>query len=130
MNKFKTSAIAILTEKVKLEDQLAKQGQSIENWVEEVEEKFDFAIRAQYWFENDPEARRQIFVSLGSKLTLFDKIVRIELEKPLENIEKLKEEEDRGYVRFETLRKTDDTIQIEDYWYQLKTMLPREDSNL
>lgn len=80
MNKFKTSAIAILTEKVKLEDQLAKQGQSIENWVEEVEEKIDFAIRAQYRFENgSPEEKREIVATIGSNIKLFEQIFSLDL---------------------------------------------------
>lgn len=122
---FKAQKMAILTEKAKLEDQLTKQGQSIENWIEEVEEKFDFAIRAQYRFEHgSPEEKREIVATIGSNIKLFKQIFSIDLLNEYSFFEKATKEEPTTSYEFETTNQLDKSIQLEDLWAKNPALLP------
>jgi hypothetical protein len=63
------------------------------------------------------------FHSLGSNLILKDKIVRIDLEKPLEYIAAMKQEEDKVYQMFEPTKKTEATAQFNKLWPQREVLL-------
>ena len=103
----------------------------IDNWREQVERTFNFACYARYWFANgDIQTQKDIMMGLGSNLKLFNKIVRIKVQKPLHHIEETKKEVDRINPMFEPNKNADNTIQIEDLWTENPTVLPREDSNL
>ena len=61
-------------------------------WIETGDRMFDFIENAKFKFENgSPEVKRSILSTLGSDLTLKDKIVSISIEKsllPLKRISK------------------------------------------
>ncbi len=76
-------------------------------------------------YENgDPDRKRQIFRDLGSNLILKDKIVRINLEKPLEWIDKIKGKEETISPKFEPEKNGYSTDQLEAYWSKNPTLLP------
>lgn len=127
---FKAQKESLMTEKKELKEQLDSSDKRIDEWVELSEKTFEFACYARYWFENgDPDRKRQIFRDLGSNLILKDKIVHINLEKPLEWIDKIKREEETISPRFEPEKNGYSREQLEDYWSQNPTLLPLLDSN-
>jgi site-specific DNA recombinase len=74
----------ILEEKQILKEKIADIEQSSDNWLEQCEQFFDFAVNCEKKWENgSPEMRRMIFSLLfGSNATLEDKILHIKAEKP------------------------------------------------
>ncbi len=128
---FKNQKQTLLREKTKLEEKMNDTGHRITKWMESAEKVFDFATYARLRFNNgSPEEKRQIFAALGSNLFLKDKIVAVNMEKPFMCIEKMKDEEDRIWQRFEPLKKLDKSIEIEDLWLKNLAMLRGQDSNL
>ncbi len=121
---FKSQKEALIREKASLEEKLNDTGNRISKWIELSEKTFDFACHARYWFANgDMTTKRQIFQSLGSNLTLKDKIVRIELAKPLEWIEETKDEVVEIRPEFEPEEKFENMLQLEAYYSQNPTLL-------
>lgn len=97
----------------------------IDNWREQVEKTFNFACYARYWFANgDMRTQKEIMMGLGSNLKLFNKIVRIKVQKPLRYIEETKKETDQIKTMFEPNKNADNTTQIEDLWSRNPTVLP------
>lgn len=97
-----------------------------ETWRETAEKTFDFACHARYWFANgDTQTKREILAGLGSNLELYNKTVRVNLEKPLQFIELAVNEEPTISEMFEPSEKIDNTIQLESLWLQNPTLLPR-----
>lgn len=121
---FKNQKQPLLKEKARLEEKLGDTGDRITKWLKLSEEAFDFATYAKYRFsKGTPDEKREIFASLGSNLVLKDRIVAVNLEKPLEHIQKLKTEEDKSWQMLEPLKKLDNSIQIEALWAKNSTML-------
>ncbi len=121
---FKSQKQTLLKEKARLEEKMNDTGDRVTRWLELSEKTFDFATYARYRFANGtPEEKRQIFAGLGSNLVLKDKIVAVNLEKPLEFISNIKTQEDKIWQRLEPLKKTDNAIQIEDLWTNNTGML-------
>jgi site-specific DNA recombinase len=115
----------ILTkEKLSLEEKMGDTGDRITKWIKTAEETFNFAIHARYTFTNgDNETKRHIFQSLGSNLILKDKIVHIDLEKPLNFIEEIQTETNEDLYMLEPNEKTDISMDLEDYWTNNPHML-------
>jgi site-specific DNA recombinase len=121
---FKNQKASLMKEKVSLEERLKDTGDRVKKWTELAEKTFNFAVHARYWFANgDEETKRQIFASLSSNMTLQDKIVLIDLQKPFEQIETIKQEEDTILEKFEPKEKIDLTGQIEALYAQNTSML-------
>lgn len=82
---FKNQKDSLMKEKAKLQERLDDTDNRINRWVELSEKTFNFACYAKHWFANgDSQKKKEIFFGLGSNLTLFNKIVGVRLEKPLE----------------------------------------------
>lgn len=114
-----------------VEEKLSGTDYKAEHWRETAEKTFDFACHARYWFAHgDTQAKREILAGLGSNLELFDKTVRVNLEKPLQFIEMAIDEEPTITEMFEPKEKIGNTVQLESLWLQNPSLLPREDSNL
>ena len=78
---------SLIKEKDQMQESLREIDQDQNKWLELSEKTFNFACYAKYWFANgDPEQKRQIFIALGSNLTLKDKNLIIELKKPFQMI--------------------------------------------
>lgn len=128
---FKSQKTSLMGEKTSLEEKLKDCGQRISRWVELSEKTFNFACYAQHWFASgDLTTKRQILQGLGSNIILKDKILTIELEKPLQFIEEAVDKVIEISPKFEPKKCPDKTGQLEDYFSQNTTMLRGEDSNL
>jgi DNA invertase Pin-like site-specific DNA recombinase/Zn finger protein HypA/HybF involved in hydrogenase expression len=127
---FKVQKDALMKDRRDTEERIKALGIRIENWVDMAEKAFDFACHARFWFANgDLQTKKEIVVALGQNLTIFNKTLLIDLEKPLNFIEKAKKEADQNYEALEPAKKTDDTLQLEASWSQNLALLPRRDSN-
>ncbi|MBI2550899.1 recombinase family protein [Candidatus Uhrbacteria bacterium] len=70
----------LVAEQRHLKERMGDTEQRAESWLKKVEEAFDFAQHAQYWFaQGNIQEKRNILVKLGSNAVLKDGIVRIEL---------------------------------------------------
>lgn len=80
----------LVEEKIRLEELLNDAGHRVDNWLDIAEKTFDFACNARSRFaEGSNEDKCQILQTIGSNLTLKDKILRIQLKKTLVLIEKV-----------------------------------------
>lgn len=130
-SEFLAQKTALVTEKTKLEESLNNQGQRVNNWLETVEEHFNFALHARHRFEvGTPEEKREMLVTIGSNLTLLDKVLGLDLENEYAFLEYVKEIEPSVSEEFEHEESVDISMDLESLWAQNRLMLPREDSNL
>ncbi len=114
------------SEKKKIGEKLGGNNYQAEHWRETAEKTFDFACRARYWFANgDRQTKREILAGLGSNLELYDRAVRINLEKPLQFIELAMDEESTIAEMFEPTEKPNIPINLEAYWATNLSLLPR-----
>lgn len=121
---------SIIAEKTKLEESLGNQGSRISNWAEQVEEHFNFALHARYRFENGtPDEKREMLVTVGSNLTLFNKILAVDLENEYAFLEYSKEVEPSVSEVFEPEKSIDVSVDFETLWAQNPLLLPGLDSN-
>ena len=102
----------------------------MERWFDTTERTFNFARNARYWFEHGTqEDKRIILDGLGSNIVLKDKMVQIELEKPLSRIEKgLAEMQKKGL--FEPRKEIDLSANKDLLTAQKTEWLRWQDSNL
>lgn len=121
---FKSQKDSLMTRKAELKERLDVLDSRVDKWVELSEKTFNFASNARYWFEHgSTQEKREILASLGSNLTLKDKIISITLDKPLSFIEEAKKEEPEIFAMLEPNTETDNTLQLEDLWTKNPTML-------
>lgn len=121
---FKKQKESLIKEKSVLEERMNNSGQRINKWLELSEKAFNFACYARYWFANGTrQQKRDIFYGLGSNLKLFEKIVRIDVEKPLEMISEVRVKEKTISPMFEPSKRGYNKGKLEAYWSQNPTML-------
>ncbi len=115
-----------------IEEQIKQAGNRVENWMNEVEEKFEFARKAREKF-NDPntttEEKRELFFRLSSDLKLFNKNVNALLENLYEPLRRITKGEPTTKEEFEPQDIKDKYGNLENYWNQNPLVLPRVDSN-
>lgn len=122
---YKAQKEPLMREKARLEELMQDTGDRVNKWVELSEKTFEFACYARYWFaDGNTATKRQIFSSLGQNLILKDKIVRVELEKPLQWIEEAKNEVPSVSLMLEPEKEFDNTLQLEPLWAQNPSLLP------
>lgn len=120
----------LTVEKSKINEKLGGNNYQAEKWRETAEKTFDFACHARYWFANgNMQTRRELIAGLGSNLELFNKTVRVKLERPLQFVELAIKEEPTISEMFEPENKIDNTLQLEALWLQNPSLLPGVDSN-
>lgn len=113
-------------EKNRISEKLGGTNYQAEKWRETAEKTFDFACHARYWFANgDRQMKREILTGLGSNLELYERSVRVNLEKPLQFIELAINEEPTISEMFEPKEKIETTLQLESLWLQNPSLLPR-----
>ncbi len=116
------------TEKKRLNEKLGGNNYQAEHWRETAEKTFDFACHARSWFANgDRQTKREILAGLGSNVELYDRSVRINLEKPLQFIEVAMEEEQTIAEMFEPKEKPNIPTNLEAYWATNLSLLPLVD---
>lgn len=123
-SEFKSQKESLLREKEQLDGKQKGISGQIDKWLELSEKTFNFACYARYWFENGtPEKKREIFIGLGSNLKILNKIVRVDLEKPLEWITEAVSKTPEMTIKFEHEKITKDTAQMEYLYSQNPAML-------
>ncbi len=128
---FKSQKESLISQKNRLKEKLAQVDTKIENSLATIEKTFDFACNARYWFEHGSmQEKREILASLGSNMLLKDKIVSVNLEKPLQFIEEVKKEIPAISEMLEPGEKVDNSINFEGLWMENPSMLRGQDSNL
>ena len=127
---FRTQKDSLVKERQALSEKLGDTDDRIDKWIELTEKTFNFACYAREWFQNgDRETRKQILIGLGSNLTIKDKTILVDLEKPLQFIEMARNEVAEILPTFEHNKLGYTTAQMESLYSQNPTLLPRVDSN-
>lgn len=130
---FKKRKKEILEEKQKLESQLNDTGKRIENWLREVEEKFNFAKKAREKFNDKTttiEEKREMMFRISSNLKLYNKNVDALLENLYEPLRRITKSEPTTKGELEPKEITEKYGKLETYWDQNPLLLLLEDSNL
>ena len=90
--------------------------QRVHERLEEIDEDLAFAVTASKRFaEGDDTVKREIISYLGSNLVLTNKILDIELKRPLAQVQKIAKKIKAVSMRFEPLEKIDNKVQFMDY---------------
>lgn len=127
---FKNQKDSLMKEKAHLQEKLGDTDNRINRWVELSEKTFNFACYARYWFANgDPQKKKEIFFGLGSNLSIFNKTVAVQLEKPLEWAKEAKEKVPEISPMFEPSEKGYTEAQMLSFYSRNPVLLPRLDSN-
>ncbi len=122
---FKAQKEALLIEKDSLQEKLVDTDNRVNKLFTQTEKTFNFACHARHWFKNGTrEEKREILAALGSNLILKDKIVRVDLEKPLMFIEEAIQEVPEISPMFEPKEKADSTSQTALNFSNLAPLLP------
>jgi len=75
--------VELLKEKAQLEESLRDAGHRVEQWLDLTEKTFQFACVARTRFaDGDAKTKKEILLTIGSNLTLKDRILSIEAKKP------------------------------------------------
>lgn len=75
--------VALLKEKAALEELLQDAGHRVNQWMKLAEQTFEFACTVRERFaKGDAKTKKEILVTVGSNLSLKDKILSIEARKP------------------------------------------------
>ncbi len=84
--------------------------------IKELDEDLGFAVSAYKRFsKGDEHERREIMLHLGSNLSLFNKVLGVELRRPLKQVQNLAEELKPAIEMFEPLDKPGVSTQFKDY---------------
>ena len=119
-------------EKHRLEMLIKDVGLRADNWLDLVDKQFEFAKTAKEIFDNtiSLEVKKDILMSLGSNLTLKDKIINIHLDKPLLLIKEASTEVKAMHEMFEPLKQGSNKEDMKVLYLQNAILLRRQGSNL
>jgi len=107
----------LLKEKVRLEEILSDTGSRVERWLNDAEKTFELACYAREWFaKGSPQEKSRILQTLGSNLTLKNKILYIQLKKPLLLIERVSRGLPQIKGAFEPKNKGQNERQLEQFY--------------
>lgn len=80
---YKAQKLALMGEKSRLEEELRKVWQGVDQWLELTEKTFNFATYAKYWFDKGSyEEKTNILRALGKNFTFMDGKLHIDMQKP------------------------------------------------
>lgn len=121
----------LIKEKTHLQELLNDTDCRVTKWVSSMEQVFNFAKSAKKVFENGSlDEKRQIFSSLGSNLSLKDKKLTINVQKPLVLIESIASEIKSVSKRLEPLKNPVNKRTLDEIYAQSPMLLRGQDSNL
>lgn len=130
-DEFKNQKEIITKEKAHFEDKLKNAGQRVNNWVELAEKAFDFALHARYKFmTGNPDEKREILATVGSNLTLFNKILNPDLKKEYSFIEGVIKTDSTTSQEFEPEKEGVTITQLEALWSQNLSLLRTPRNNI
>ncbi len=112
----------------------------IKEWINKADEVLDFATKAKYEFEHgDDKKRKEIVSFLGSNLILKDRILSLDLKKPLEVIQSVSGELNVIAEKFEPLNSSNSKEEFKEFlstnvtwggiWDEFKNYLINTTSN-
>ncbi len=118
---FSKSKNTFLVEKHRIEVLMDNTAKRADDWLDQAEKYFDFARTAKTTFDSTDslEVKKSILMFLGSNLTLKDKKLNVELEKPLMLMKKASEEVKKLNTRLEPLKGK----LIKGYYPEYKSLL-------
>jgi len=123
---FKNQKETLIAEKKTISEKLNITDERINKWTERAEKAFNLACYARYWFFNgDPETRKEILIDIGSNLVINNKFVLVDLEKPIKYIKEAKDEVPEISPMFEPEKSGYTTAQLEAYYSQNPILLRR-----
>jgi hypothetical protein len=127
-NEFRTRKQKLLLDKDRLKELLNDTDQRVDNWLDIVERGFDFAEKASQLFEkakkdNDIEAKKEIFSTLGSDLILKDKKLFISWDNLLLPIKSMASEVDTIKSKVRTSKKPYSSVQMHDLYSKSTRLL-------
>ncbi len=127
---FKLMKPGLKKQKTDCEVKLRELEEHTDNWIEKMEEVFNFATYARYWFEHGTiEQQRQILQALGSNLTLSNKKLRIKRLKPFIILKELKNLEEYEKITFELKEKPLESVKKNSLLSDYPTLRRWWDSN-
>ena len=117
-DEYQTRKEKLRTRRKELEDRLAKFGLMHDNQIDAAEKAFNFArtLRERFEKTKEPSEKRQMLAALGSNLVLNNKVLHIELLKPVEIIQEGARLANDVRKKFEPGNYPDSTAQIEDLY--------------
>lgn len=122
---YKEQKEIMIKEKNQLEEKLKTVNEDTENWMEEVEDGFDFATKAREKFKTaSEEERRTMMIKIGSKLVLKSKILDIFLKRPYYSTKTIAKVDPTTKEMFEPKEIMEKYENLENYWNQNPLVLP------
>ena len=101
-HEFSKEKTHLLAEQAKLKEKMGDTEQRAENWMQKVEEAFDFAVHASYWFEHGTlQDKRKVAARLGSNFVLKDGKLNIQLGNMWERFLKAHDQLQKDVIRLE-----------------------------
>lgn len=124
-DEFKQQKMSLLKEKAELEEKMRDTEDRIGRWVELSEKTFNLACHARYWFEKGTvQEKRELLLALGSNLTLKEKTLHVDLQKPLGFLVEAKKEVEEISPMFEPAKKGFTEAQMTHFYSRNPTLLP------
>ncbi len=129
-DEFKSRKNALMSEKERLQAFLKDTDRRVDNWIEIAERGFNFAEKAAATFaearENDDmETCKEIFATLGSNLTLKDKILRVSLDDLLFPVQTMATEVNKIHEGLEPPKKGENKKDLSEIYSQNPILLRR-----
>jgi hypothetical protein len=123
---FKKSKNLFLEEKHRLDMLMEDATNRVDDWLNQAEKYFDFARTAKITFDNTTslQVKKSVLMFLGSNLTLKDKKLNVELEKPLMLMKEASREVKEMQDRLEPLKNGFVKVDLRDLYSQNPKMLP------
>jgi len=112
-NIYKNKLANLEKEKKMLEGMQKTTNERVDDWLKKAEKVFNFATHAKEEFEKGTlEKKREIIAYLGSNLILKDRIITIELQKPIEKVKEVSAVVNELAERFEPLALVDNKVKF------------------
>ena len=122
-DEFQMMKPALKEQKKKCEDSLQQLQEHTDNWIDKIEQIFDFATYARHWFEyGTVEQQRSILQALGSNIFLHDKKVWVDQLKPFVALKELKNSEEYEKITFELKEKSLESVKKDNHLSEYPTL--------
>ena len=127
---FQNRKSKLLKDKLRLEELLTDAGDNMEKRLERAEHFFNLARDASDTIQNGTlEARKKILADLGSNLTIKDRILSIDIEKPLLALKEVAKEVKTIHDRLEPTKKPRKQRDLENLYSKNPRVLGDRESN-
>ena len=129
-NEYNQKRQALLIEKESMLTKINQTNKRIDDWLDLSERTFNFACYARYWFENgDLRTKTRILAALGSNLTINNKKLQVDGQKPFYLIEKCLQTIKAEAPEFEPAKEIDFTQQTPFFGFVRQQLLRGRDSD-